>query len=145
MCYIITKEDLKNLCLTSRAFHAHTIPRLYEHIDIRLFGHFKVTRFVRCVAASAGMNLRYTRTLVIEDNNLLPVEPESIHSGQIALPTLWRSTEQDYPESTRDIHLRTILQHVFAGWLASILVGPNIHCSMYHTANMRLASLRSTG
>jgi hypothetical protein len=89
--------------------HAYIIPRLYERVEIRLFNPFEVTRFIRCVAAGADMNLRHTRTLVIEDERKLPNEPESIHSGQLALPTMFSNGDDDYGKSERDIYLSTIL------------------------------------
>jgi hypothetical protein len=65
---IITRTDLKALCLTSRKFHYHVVPRLYERIDLRIWnGSAETDRLARSVAAGAGVHLRHTKILIIDN------------------------------------------------------------------------------
>ncbi|KAF2638100.1 hypothetical protein P280DRAFT_432294 [Massarina eburnea CBS 473.64] len=76
------KSDLKALCLVSKSWRALAIPRLYRDVslitwplrprDRNRIPH--TSRFVRSVAAGAGLHLKYTRILTIE-NSQPPPEP----------------------------------------------------------------------
>ncbi|KAF1840656.1 uncharacterized protein K460DRAFT_410072 [Cucurbitaria berberidis CBS 394.84] len=108
--HIITRTDLKALCLTSKALRFHAIPRLYERIDIRLWSSHDTDRFLQCDVAWAGNHLRHTRELVVEDERITE-EIESVHTGPIKLPQSYpHSEEKQYPPEDRDDFLYEILQ-----------------------------------
>jgi hypothetical protein len=105
---IVTRADLKTLCMTSEAYHAYVIPRLYERVYLRIWNRDEVLRFVGCVSAGASPNLRHTRTLVIEDRRPLE-EVFSIHTGPLAFPPIPITDVGDQRPPERDHHLILIL------------------------------------
>jgi hypothetical protein len=76
---IVTRADLNTLCITSKAYHAYVIPRLYERVYLRIWNRDEVLRFIGCVSAGASPNLRHTRTLVVEDRRLIEFIPLSCY------------------------------------------------------------------
>jgi hypothetical protein len=105
---IVTRADLNTLCITSKAYHAYVIPRLYERVYLRIWNRDEVLRFIGCVSAGASPNLRHTRTLVVEDRRILEW-PSSLLVGPLAIP-FYREVGPDEEEpEERDHHMSTIL------------------------------------
>jgi hypothetical protein len=105
---IVTRADLKTLCITSEAYHAYVIPRLYERVYLRIWNRDEVLRFIGCVSVGASPNLSHTRTLVIEDRRLLE-EVWSIHTGPWRFSPNPMTEAGDERRKERDHHLLLIL------------------------------------
>lgn len=78
--YITSKEDLKALCLTCKSLRTLAIPLLYHAVHLRTWERDDINRFVRSVAAGAGLHLRHTRILTFEDTQA-PREPSTLQTG----------------------------------------------------------------
>lgn len=94
------KSDLKALCLTSKAFRALALPRLYHSVVLETWSNEQkgLKRFVKSVAAGAGPHLRFTRSLAIED-----IRPPAEPRPQVVCPLNFDASDLEASAADHDM------------------------------------------